>query len=159
MLNVPLNLELGLALFLVKLFKRSANSMLRAKSSQRFSNRRKSSRNPGSLCSAALRAQSSACCKALADSLAQIVQHNTTSAFTRLLQAVTQTFCRCGDFGKQNRHCDATRAVESGEHLLVGGWPVAGSDFARSAGKSRGTNTWFHHWPLEGHHKSVARHA
>ena len=48
----------------------------------------------------------------------------------RLLQAVTQTLCRCGDFGKQNRRRDATRAVESGEHLLVGGWPVAGSDFS-----------------------------
>jgi len=42
---------------------------------------------------------------------------------------VTQTLCRYRAFGKQNRHCDATRTVESGEHLLVGGWPVAGSDF------------------------------
>ena len=51
---------------------------------------------------------------AIADLLAQIVLHNTTTAIMRLLQAVTQTFCHCGDFGKQNRRCDAVTMLVAG---------------------------------------------
>src|SRR5262249_55644690 len=47
--STPFGLMIGSEIFFVNPLRRSANSILRAKSSQRFSNRRKSLRNPGSL--------------------------------------------------------------------------------------------------------------
>src|SRR5215471_4578297 len=63
---------------------------------------------------------------ALADFLAQIVQHNTTVRPHSALWAVTQTFCGCREFGKQNRRCDATRVVKSGEGNGGHNWGYVG---------------------------------